>query len=340
LAHITLSKSAFFHNLALLSEKLGSKEKLAIVLKDNAYGHGLMQIAELSQAFGLRRAVVRSFAEAEAIKKRFDQVLILNPRAPYIDDARYTLTINDLSQLLSVPSKSRIELKFDTGMHRNGLHADDLLEAFSRIKKRELLLIGVMTHFRSADVLSSELFWQMKRWEGIKNSVRDLCKAHSMPTPLFHSANSAAVLRLNSYEDDFARCGIAAYGYHEMAEVFGNYNLKPVMKLYGEKITTLTLKEGERIGYGGAFTAPEKMVVSTYDIGYGDGFFRYNGEGRFLLGDKPVLGKISMDTLSLPTDAKEVEILGDAKEIAHYFGTISYDLLVKLNPAIPRVIVH
>ena len=161
-----------------------------------------------------------------------------------------------------------------------------------------------------------------------------------MTLPLFHSANSAAALRLNHYEDDFARCGIAAYGYHEMPEVFGLYDLQPVMRLYAEKITTLTLQKGERIGYGGTFIAPKKMIVTTYDIGYGDGFFRYDGKGTFNLGDKRVLGKISMDSLSLSGDAKEVEVLGDAKEIAHYFGTISYDVLVKLNPAIKRVIVH
>ncbi len=340
MAHITLSKSAFFHNLTLLSEKVGGREKLAIVLKDNAYGHGLMQMAELSGAFGLRRAIVRTNAEAEAIAPLFEDIVILNPRAPYPSDRRFSFTVNDMNTLEQLPEQSAVELKIDTGMHRNGLHAKALDRAFEAISRRNLTLKGVMTHFRSADLLSSELFWQRRQWQEVKEQVAEHCNRYRIQTPLFHSANSAAVLRLNSCEDDFARCGIAAYGYHEMDPVFGSFDLKPVMKLHAEKITTLKLKKGERIGYGGAFTAPEDMVVSTYDIGYGDGFFRYDGTGDFTLCGKKVLGKISMDSLSLPGEAEEVTLLEDAKTIARHFGTIVYDVLVKLSPAIERVTVR
>ncbi len=340
MAHITLSRGAFFHNLALLSDKLSGKERLAVVLKDNAYGHGLLPMAEMAHAFGLTRAVVRTFSEAEAIKTLFDHILILNPVEPWIDDPRYTLTVNDLSQLQRLPSGSRIDLKVDTGMHRNGIRADDLKAAFATIRKRHLNLSGVMTHFRSADLLSSELFWQMKQWATVKERVRTLCARHTMPLPLFHSANSAAVLRLNSYEDDFARCGIAAYGYHEMPDIFGHYDLRPVLGLYAQKITTLKLYKGERIGYGGIYSAEEDMTVSTYDIGYGDGFPRYNGEGKLYLNGMPVLGKISMDSFCVKGEKEEICLIGNAGEIAHSFGTISYDVLVKLNPQIERITVR
>ena len=182
MARITLSKSAFFHNLALLSEKLGSKEKLAIVLKDNAYGHGLMPMAELSHAYGIRRAVVRTFAEAEAIKTLFDYILILNPRAPYINDPRFALTINDLAQLHEIPPKSRIELKIDTGMHRNGLRADNLPEIFSLIDKKSLRLNSVMTHFRSTQ--QRTLLADEKVGKCQKRGIRSLQTLHDDASPL------------------------------------------------------------------------------------------------------------------------------------------------------------
>ena len=340
MARIELNKNAFFHNLAFLSQKLGSKEKLAIVLKDNAYGHGLKQMAQLSQEFGLQTAVVRNFAEAEEIKNCFSKIIILNPTIPYQSNSRYSLTINSLSQLSHFPVNTKVELKIDTGMHRNGIHIDDLEKAIGLIQKKGLILEGVMTHFRSADELGSELFWQLQNWKNVKNTILSLCKLYHMPKPLFHSANSAATLRLEAYEDDFARCGIAAFGYHQMPDIFGSYALKPVLKLYAEKITTTKLAKGERLGYGGMFTAAHEMVVSTYDIGYGDGFLRFNGKGDLKLGNKKVLGKISMDSLSFEGDENEVSLIENAKEIADFFGTISYDILVKLNPLIPRIIKH
>ena len=145
-------------------------------------------------------------------------------------------------------------------------------------------------------------------------------------------------MRLNHDEDDFARCGIAAYGYHQIPDIFGTYTLKPVLKLFAEKIATTTLQKGERIGYGGRFTAPHEMCVSTYDIGYGDGFLRFDGEGQFAPGGYPILGKISMDSLCVKGDREEVCLIPDAKETADFFGTISYDILVKLNSEIPRIV--
>ena len=338
MARIELSRSAFFHNLSFLTQKLGGKEKLAVVLKDNAYGHGLLPMAMLSHKFGLTRAVVRTYKEAEQIKHLFMHIIILNPSAPHIADQRYSLTVNTLSQISTLPHNASIELKVDTGMHRNGIALSELHEAFQRISEQKLLLKGAMTHFRSADELSSELFWQRRNWQKAKEEIATLCQSHKMPLPLFHSANSAAVLRLNHDEDDFARCGIAAYGYHQMPDIFGAYSLKPVLKLFAQKIATTTLQKGERIGYGGRFTAPHEMCVSTYDIGYGDGFLRFNGEGRFAPGGNPILGKISMDSLCVEGDREEVCLIPNAKETADFFGTISYDILVKLNSEIPRII--
>jgi len=340
LARIELSQSAFFHNLSLLSQKLGGKEKLAVVLKDNAYGHGLVQMARLSQEYGIQRAVVRTLFEAQQIKQYFRDIIILNIDENITPDPTYSYTINHLLQIDHIPQGTAVELKIDTGMHRNGIPANKLHEAVQRINEKKLHLKGVMTHFRSADEIGSELFWQLQQWKSIKQEVCTLCETLRIPLPLFHSANSAAALRLNHYEDDFARCGIAIYGYHHLPFVFQTPPLKPVLKLYAKKLSTLNLSKGARIGYGGTFTAPEDMSVSTYDIGYGDGFFRFNGEGEFYLGDKKVLGRISMDSLALEGEDEEVCILNDAKETARFFGTISYDVLVKLNPQIQRVVTH
>lgn len=338
MAYIKINTSHFAHNLQLLSEKLGSVDRLAVVLKDNAYGHGLDIMAKLASGFGVKRAVVRTVSEAKIIQAYFTHIIILSEIPKEKLEDKFSVAINDLEALNKAPHGSKIDLKIDSGMHRNGIMTSALERAFAMIKQKDLQLVSVMTHFRSADELSSELFWQMQNWKAIKKRVLSLILKYELPKPLFHSANSAATLRLNHYEDDFARCGIAIYGYHEMPECFGVYDLKPVLSLWAEKISSRQLKKGDRVGYGGMFAASKEMTVSTYDIGYGDGFFRFNGKGKLKTAEgKQILGRVSMDNISIEGAAQEVCLFNNAKLLSKQFDTISYDVLVKLKN-IPHIL--
>jgi len=328
MSYITISKANLFHNLNYLSKKLGSKEKLAVVLKDNAYGHGLKLIAKLSSEFGITKAIVKTEDEAQKIKEFFKEIIVLNPS--FLDD-NFFLVINSIEQLKNSPASFKVHLKIDTGMHRNGIMIDEIEKAFQLILEKQHKLKGVLTHFRSADELSSELFWQQKQWKEVKEKVKSLCKKYDIKTPLFHSANSAATLRVSSYQDDFARCGIAVYGYHEMDKSFGEFDLKPVLKLYAQKLNSRKLKKGSRVGYGGVGKLQKDEIISTYDIGYCDGFFRNLYPN--------LLGRVSMDSCSMIGDKDEVCLIEDAKKIAKQNNTISYDVLVKLHPDIKRIVV-
>ncbi len=330
MAHIKIDRSALLHNLDLITRRAGGKERVAAVLKDNAYGHGLEIMAGMLQEYGITKAVVRTQEEARRIASFFSDIIILADM-PEADGFSYA--INDLEQLRSAPQGAKIELKVDSGMHRNGIRAEELEKAFRLIQEREVELVGVFTHFRSADELSGELFWQVESWKKIKEAVRRLCQEHGISQPRFHSANSATLFRYGVI-DDFARVGIAMYGYLEIDTVFEQPPLRPVLSLWAKRLATRRLALGERVGYGGTFAAMQPMEVSTYDVGYADGIFRVlrscaAGE---------VLGRVSMDNLSLAGKADEVCIIEDAKEMAHQLGTISYEVLVKLSPQIPRVV--
>ena len=329
MSFITISKENFFHNLEYLTNKLGSKDKLSVVLKDNAYGHGAKLMAKLSQEFGIKRAVVKNETEADEIEEFFKEIILLNPNFTH-QNKKYHLVINSLQKLKLASKNQNIHLKVDSGMHRNGLSLEELEDAFKMLLEKKLNLTGVLTHFRSADELSSELFWQSKNWKNIKSEVKKLCKKYNIPIPLFHSGNSATVLRLENYEDDFARCGIAIYGYHEMQKSFGEFELKPVLKLFGEKISTRELKKGSRIGYGGVGVLKEDSLVSTYDIGYADGFTRNLYPN--------IVGRVSMDSVSVLGNSQNICLISDAKELAKQNNTISYEILVKLHPNIRRIV--
>jgi len=334
MAFITINKQNFYHNLNQIALKTGSVDKIAIVLKDNAYGHGLELMAKLASEFGIKHAIVRKTVEAEEIRSLFETVLILGDTI--IKDDIYSFTINTLEDIEQAQRGAKVELKVDTGMHRNGIALDELDEALVSIKERGLDLTGVMTHFRSADEFSSELFWQQKKFEMVKEKVR---KA-GFTDVRFHSHNSAAILRTKSFDEDLVRVGIGAYGYNELPDPFDKVELKPVMTLYAKKVSTRMLKMGERVGYGGDFTAPKEMLVSTYDLGYGDGWCRGDSTQPYVTSeDLPILGRVSMDFVALSSTKDEVCIMNDAQKAAKQFGTISYEVTTALSTDIPKEVI-
>ena len=334
MAYITINRQNFFHNLNQIALKTGSIDKISVVLKDNAYGHGLTTMAKLAFEFGIQSAVVKNKEEAEQIKPFFKDILILNDKA--IKDDNFSFTLNSLESIKNAKESSKVELKVDTGMHRNGIAMGELKEAMELIKKHKLELVGVMTHFASADELGSELFWQQKNFESVKKIVKELGYINVR----FHSFNSAATLRLQNYNEEMVRVGISIYGYSELGSAFDSVELKPVLALYAKKVSSRLLEKSQRVGYSGAFIAPKSMLVSTYDLGYGDGWFRADSKNSYLTTEGlHILGRVSMDFISLESTKDEVVVMDDAQKTAKHFQTICYEILTALSSKLERVIV-
>jgi len=335
MAFIQINKANFFHNLSQFLAKTGSKEKIGIVLKDNAYGHGLETMAKLSQEFGLTQAVVRTYDEAQIIKPYFEAILILGDRA--IVDEQCSFALNSLEEIHNAQENATVELKVDTGMHRNGIALEELEEALELIQKKNLILKGVMTHNRSADELSSELFWQTKAFEKVKKTVGSILSNTNIR---YHAFNSASSLRLPCENEDFIRLGIGAYGYSELPDIYETLALKPVLSLWANKVGTRQLHKGQCIGYGGTYETPKAMTVSTYDLGYGDGWMRSSSLEAFVTAEnKPFLGRVSMDYVSVEGNQETICIFDDAQEAAKQLETISYEITTQLNPKIKRILI-
>jgi len=334
MAFITINKQNFYHNLNQIALKTGSVGKIAIVLKDNAYGHGLELMGRLASEFGIKHAVVRKMSEAELIKPLFETVLILGDTI--IKDEKYSFTINTLEDIKKAQQGAKVELKVDTGMHRNGIALRELDEALELIRKNDLVLMGVMTHYRSADELSSELFWQQKQFETVKQRIKEA----GFINVRVHSHNSAAILRTKHFDEDLVRVGIGVYGYNELPDTFDEVSLKPVMALYAKRVSSREVKAAERIGYGGDFIASDDMTVSTYDLGYGDGWCRGDAKKPYITGEGlPILGRVSMDFISLESEKEIVCVMNDAKAAAKQFGTISYEITTALSASIPKEVI-
>ena len=340
MAKILLNKENLFHNFKVISNQAGSVEKVAVVLKDNAYGHGLFEIASMAKEFGIKKAVVKSLDEALIIEHLFDDIIILAQNDVHTYSHTFHIALNSLENIKNWPENIKVHIKVDTGMHRNGIMPEELEEAILGLSKKNIQVTGVFTHHKASDELSTDFFWQKAVFTSVKEDVKRICEKLSLPLPAFHSCNSAALFRTSNFDEDFARVGIATYGYLDNAGVFNFPILKPVMSLWASKLSTRVLHKGQSVGYGGTFTAVEDMTVSTYDIGYGDGFLRLNERNSYLTpkGYK-VLGRVSMDNLSLNTKDEDVCIFDDVTALAKEHDTITYEITTTLSPNIKKEIV-
>ncbi len=336
---IELNKQKFFNNLDIVTQKTKSKDKIALVLKDNAYGHGLELMARLAHEYGITKAVIQTDAEAKRIEPFFPYILVLAdiPNTPH-PNIRYT--INDINSLTSFPKNTKVELKVDTGMHRNGIDMSELEEAFGLIKRQGLTLEAVFTHHRSTDELTSEWFWQNENFEKIKKEATLLAMRHGFMPLRFHRDNSASLFRSRNFDESMARIGIAAYGCLELPTPFIRDTLQPVLSLYANKITTKKLKKSARIGYGGSGKTPQEGTpISTYDIGYGDGFFRALSHTYTTPEGVEIIGRISMDNTSFASDKERILVFNDARVPAKRLQTIPYEILTALKASIPRKVI-
>ncbi|MBA1438476.1 MAG: alanine racemase [Epsilonproteobacteria bacterium] len=335
MAYIILDKNNFFYNLDIVAHKTKSKDKIAIVLKDNAYGHGLLEMAGMAQEYGLKQAVVQYKQEAKKIKHLFEHILVLAD-IPQKKSKTISYTINSLDSIKKFPKGCLVELKVNTGMNRNGIEMEQLSEAFRLIDTHRLKLRGVFTHHGCADELDGNYEKQTKRFLAVKKEVKELIKSYGWKKIRFHSANSATLFREKDFDEDIARIGIAAYGCLEMPKELCKVELKPVLALYAQKNSTRIVKKGQSVGYGASFTAKSDVVVSNYNFGYGDGFLRSCSNSYQTPQGVQIVGRVSMDNSSFISDADELLIFDDAKDVAKFAGTISYEVLTSLKPHLKR----
>jgi alanine racemase len=252
MAYITLNKNNFFNNLDIITKKTKSKDKIALVLKDNAYGHGISEISQMAKEYGITKAIVQNYQEAIIAKEYFNYILVLAD-FPQEKDINIRYSINDINTINRFPKGTKVELKVDTGMHRNGIAMEEIKLALKKIKEQNLDLEAIFTHHKNADELTSEWFWQNENFKKIKKQTLE----YGFKNLRFHSANSASLFRYHNFDEDMARVGIAAYGCLKLPSTFQETQLKPVLSLYANKISSRKLKKSNTVGYGGIFTAKQ-----------------------------------------------------------------------------------
>ncbi|MCD4757813.1 MAG: alanine racemase [Arcobacteraceae bacterium] len=336
MGYIKLNQKAFFHNLDYFSQSCGSKDKVAIALKDNAYGHGIEQIASMASKYGIKHVFVRDLTEASIAQKfGFESILVLYDIPTKKEDDSLIISINSLSFIKQIPSGSKCEFKIDTGMNRNGIYLAEIEEACKLIKEKKLILNGIFTHFCCSDEENSIT---KEQEENFQLAIQETKKYIDYNFRV-HCANSTGVFKVNMNLYDIARVGIGIYGYLDTKE---EQYLQPVLSLHAQKLATKNIKKGNHIGYGSdSFITPSDMVVSNYNIGYGDGLFRANShKQRKIANGLEILGRVSMDSFSVESKDDEVCVFDNVTHLAQVHNTIKYEILTSLKPSIKRLIVE
>lgn len=361
-AHVNLSRLEA--NLALVRSHLDVGVKVLAAVKADAYGHGLVPVAQRLAQAGVEWFGVATPNEALALRDAgvSGGVLLLSPvfeaaTITRLADADVSLTVTDEDSLANytgadLPRKLKLHLKVDTGMGRLGLPAADaprLAQAVARAAKLELQ--GVFTHFADSD--NADRTYTLRQLEAFNEALDGLERLGLTP-PLRHSANSAAILAYPEAQFDMVRPGIVLYGYHPAPNLVAlEPQLLPVLTLSAPVTFVKRVEAGAQVSYGGSWRAPHATHVATVRIGYADGYPR-SLSGRTQLSfrgqDREVLGRVCMDQLMFDLGPHGAATLGErcilwgeggshAEELAHRCGTVSYELLTGLSQRVERVYV-
>jgi len=344
-ANISIDLSALQHNFQQL-KKISGDSKIMPVIKANAYGHGLLQVADslvdadgyavaqLAEAIALREhgidkpiSIFQGFLNAQQLELCFH----FNLR-PAISQ-QWQLDI--LEQQTSDASID-IWLKINTGMGRIGFQLADVDASYQRLNNNRVInQIGLMTHFANADEpahASNQL--QLERFMSVS------CRYQNAVTSV---SNSAAILNQWLPAQDWLRPGIMLYGSSPFAnKTAAELQLKPVMSLHAELIAINQLSKGQTVGYGDEWVCPQDMPVGIVNIGYGDGYPRHAVAAPLAVNAQhcQLIGRVSMDSIAIDLRGikcqcgDKVECWGEnvsVDAVAASAQTIAYELLCNVG---------
>jgi alanine racemase len=352
-----IDRSALRHNAKVVRERIGSAEMLAVV-KADAYGHGLMGVAQTlandAQLFG-----VANLEEAIALRKELSHpIIILGPAIPgersTIVERGFIPTISTFeeAQAFDQLGPTWINFKVDTGMGRMGVVESEAAVIFKRVAGLPKIKIhSVSTHMpvanEDADYTRDELSRFAQDVKQLRSAVPGDYKVHVL--------QSAGTLAFNQTPYEIVRAGIMLYGISPLPEF--QKLLKPAMTWKTRIGLTRDMPKGSSISYGRTFITPAKMRIATLACGYADGYPRHlsNREADVLVRGRrcALLGRVTMDLMMIDVskidnvqvgdEAVLMGIQGDAEipcaELAEKADTITWEITTRVGSRVPRVYV-
>ena len=351
---IYLNKTNFLNNLLFL--KKSTKKNLCLVVKANAYGHGVEWAVNSAIKAGVAWFAVASVDEGVQVKEYANEARVLLLSEPSISQLE-KIRINNLdltvynesfiNALIDNGSTFNVHLKIDTGMHRLGCTPEKFKDIFRKIEESNLNLVGICTHFPLADTDEIET---KKSIELFENSIADIDSSNL----LLHIDNSASSFYNFDNSFNMARVGIAAYGV-QITAVENENKLLPTMEIKTRVSNLQVRKKGEAVSYGKAQRLSRDSIIATAPIGYGDGYpWNSFPDGKVIVNNQfcNLIGRVTMDQILFDaTDVNvqindEVTVLGNSmdgklnisvSDIAQWNKTIEWEILTNMSKRLERV---
>ena len=350
-------------NYRLIREHAGDRPVMAVV-KANAYGHGLVRVAQHYEALGAEWLAVALLEEGIALRKAEVRCPILvfggyNPKQiPEFLRWELNLTVGSLGFLQSVESvahqqgtSANIHLKLDSGMGRIGTRTEEAAALIkAAVRSKVVMLRGIYSHLACADDPKHPLTpLQIQRFLEALRIFDDLGES----PPMRHLANSGGVLHFPESHLDCIRPGILLYGVYPDPASQRMLPVRPALSLRAEISFVKQIPAGESVSYGATWTASQPTTLATIPVGYGDGYRRHlsNQASVLIQGHRfPIRGRVCMDQFLVDLGGQSV-LLGEsatligeqdseiitAEELAELCETIPYEILTGLNKRLPRV---
>lgn len=362
-ARARVDTGAIAHNAGVLA-KAAQPARLMAVVKADGYGHGALPAAHAAIAGGAEALGVAAVSELEELRDAGITVPIqvlgplAEPEIGRVTAAGGELTIWTAAaavQAATLGTESDpvpVHLKLDTGMGRLGARLEETADLTQAASDPRLRVVGLMTHFATADELDGEHAGFMReQLLRFGNLVRDL--GPGFPEATKHAANSAATLREPRAHLDMVRCGIALYGCSPFMGDPAEHGLRPAMELVSWLASIKRLRSRDSVGYGRTFRARRGTRIGLVPIGYADGYARVlSNSAEVLIGGRrvPVVGTISMDQLTVDLGPEGDEAVGDevvligargeerilAEELGRLRGSINYEVTCAIGARVPR----
>ncbi len=349
---------AFKNNLTEIKKIIGLKKSLALVVKADAYGHGLEHISKLAVDSGVDWLMVATVSEGIALRKIGIELPIL-VLSPIIDDEISEALIYDLRlvaddlnfmvrldhQAHLLKKKALVHIKIDTGLSRYGIMPCQIKDFISNVKNFQNITIeGIATHFIDSakrDDLSKK---QIQAF----NSAIHVSKVEGIHYKYIHLSNTSSILKYSDDDYNLVRIGAAAYGIDYQNAYQGR--ISPVLTWKARILSIRKRPAGSGVSYESTYTTQKETTIATLGVGYGDGYPRSLGNTAYVYmkGYKaPVIGLICMDQALIDiTDIPDVHVGDDVEllgknvrpyELSVFAGLNPRELAIGITSRVPRV---
>ena len=368
-AQAVIDLGAIGHNLDVVRKAAPHSQVMAVV-KADAYGHGLVQVAAAARAADADYLGVALLREAIELRAAGDEGPVLawlwTPGDPDLTEClkrKVQISVSSMWSLIEVTEAAadagvvaRIHLKLDTGLSRNGADIqewEELVTAAKALQSRgRIEVVGIWSHLANASYENDPSVDQQRArfLEGVA-----IAKTAGLEPQLLHLANSGGALAYPDTQFDMVRIGIAMFGVSPLdPNSAKRFDLKAVMSLHATLALVKTIPAGQSVSYGGTWTAVAPTRVGLVPVGYADGIPRASVDAQVMVNGVRcnVLGRVAMDqfVIELPEAVGEVSagddvvIFGDAHtgaptadEWGTSSNTIGYEIVTRIGSRIPRV---